>query len=181
MATGVGAGENLFEPLGYAFAGGRVDAAWRLRCRRRGPRDQHIGFGLLVGVEELKIGVGERCGGVKHYGKRRYAEAGGVVAEQRAQRGGDDIGATAHGFGEDDIGGAGGHAIESVDEVGEAAAEAAASDLVGSDAVGLDEVGVHQVVALIVEDGSDTHSLALKDAGGGEDEAWSSLPRESLR
>ena len=74
-----------------------------------------------------------------------------------------------------------GEAIESVDEIGEAAAEAAAGDLVGGDAVGLHEVRVHQVVALIVEDDGDAHALALEDAGGGEDEAWSSLPRESRR
>ena len=60
---GMGAGENLFEPLGYAFAGGGVDAP-RAGRQAVGPRDQDIGFGLLVGVEELEIGVGERCGGV---------------------------------------------------------------------------------------------------------------------
>ena len=38
------------------------------------------------------------------------------------------------------------------------------------DAVGLHEVSVDEVVALIVEDDGDAHSLALEDSGGGEDE-----------
>jgi hypothetical protein len=87
---------------------------------------------------------------VKHYRERCDSEARGVVAEQGPQRSGDDVGATAHSFGEDDFGSADGDAIESIDEIGEAAAEAASGDLVRRDTVGLHEVRVHQVVALIV-------------------------------
>ena len=159
---GMGAGENLVEPFGYAFAGGGVDAPGG-RGQGGSPANEQIGFGLLVGVEELEIGIGEGRGGVKHDGERGHAEAIGVVAQQRAQGGGDDIGATAHGFGEDDFGGAGGEAVEGIDEIGEAAAEAAAGDLVGGDAVGLHEVGIDEVVALVVEDDGDGR---LRGAGG---------------
>ena len=63
-----------------------------------------------------------------------------------------------------------GEAVEGIDEIGEAAAEAAAGDLVGGDAVGLHEVGVDEVVALVVENDGDGGSAALEEFGGGEDE-----------
>ena len=166
---GMGAGENFVEPFGYAFAGGGIDAAGG-GGQIGGPSDQQIGFGLLVGVEELEIGIGEGRGGVKHDGEGGDAETIGVVAQERAEGGGDDVGTTAHGFGEDDFGGAGGEAVEGVDEIGEAAAEAASGDLVGGDEAGLYEVGVDEVVALIVEDDGYGDSAALEEFGGGEDE-----------
>src|ERR1035437_3855916 len=77
------------------------------------------------------------------------------------------------------VGGAGGKAVEGLDEIGEAAAEATARDLIGGDAAGFDEVRVHQVVALIVKDRGDAHALALEDGGGGEDERGLPCPEES--
>src|SRR6185369_1727185 len=166
----IGAGENLFEPLAYAFASCGVYEP-RRPVHPAGARYQHIGFCLLVGVEKLKVGVGERRAGVQHYGERRHPEARGVVPEQRAHRGGDDIGATTHRFGEDDFGGADRDTIESVHQIGEAAAEAPAGDLVGGDTTGLHQVRVYQVVALIVEHDGDVQALALENAGCGKDEA----------
>jgi hypothetical protein len=124
----------------------------------------------LVGVEELEIRIGEVCGGVKHDGERGDAEAIGVVSEERAEGGGDDVGTTAHGFGEDDFGGGDGEAVEGIDEIGEAAAEAAAGHLVGGDGTRLYEVGIDEIVALIVEDDGYGGSAALEEIGGGEDE-----------
>ncbi len=168
-AYGMGAGENLVEPFGHAFAGGGIDAAGG-GGQAGSPADGEIGFGLLVGVEEFEIGIGEGRGGVKHDGEGRDTETIGVVAEKRAEGGGDDVGTTAYGLGEDDFGGVGGEAIEGIDEIGEAAAEAATGDLVGGDMAGLHEMGVDEVVALIVEDDGYADSTALEEFGGGEDE-----------
>ena len=131
------------------------------------PCDQDIGFGDLVGVEELEIVAGDVLVGVDEYRERGNTKTRGIVAQQGTQRGGDDIGATAHGLGEDDFGGRVRQAVESVDEIGKAATEAAAGDLVGRDALGLHEVSVHQVVALIVQDDGDSYPLALQEGSGG--------------
>ena len=163
---GMSAGENFVEPFGYAFAGGGVDAAGGGR-QSGSPANEQVGFGLLVGVEELEIGIGEGCGGVQHDGEGGDAETIGVVAQERAEGGGDDVGTTAHGFGEDDFGGADGEAVEGIDEIWEAAAEAASGDLVGGEVVGLHEVGVNEIVALIVEDDGYGGSAALEEFGGG--------------
>ena len=116
--------------------------------------DHQVGLRDLVIVEELQIGIfaAVPC---THHGEWRDAVAVGIVAQQRTQRGGGDIGATAHGFGEDDFGRVRGHAIERVDQVREAAAEAAAGHLVGGQRLRLHEAGIHEVAALIVEDDGD--------------------------
>ena len=111
---GMCAGENFVEPFGYAFAGGGIDAAGG-GGQGGSPPNEQIGFGLLVGAEELEIGIGEGRGGVKHDGEGSDAETIGVVAQERAEGGGDDVGTTAHGFGEDDFGRAGGEAVEGID------------------------------------------------------------------
>jgi hypothetical protein len=118
----------------------------------------------------LEIGIGERRSRVQHDSEGRHAEAAGVVAEQGAQRGGDDIGATTHGFGEDDFGFAAGKFVQRLDEIGESAAKTATRDLTGWDAVGLHEESVHQVVALIVKHNGHVGSAPLDQLGGSKNE-----------
>src|SRR5262249_5286782 len=141
--------------------------------------EDQVGFGNLMAVKKFEVRVVEALGRVSDYRERRDAVVVGIVANQRAKRGGNDIGATADGFGEDEIGLVGGEAAGGGDEVGEAGAEASSGDLIAIEAGGAGEVGVNEVVALVVENGGDAHAALLQKARCGQDKRGLARAEES--
>src|ERR1700733_10609314 len=99
---------------------------------------------------------------MKNHGQRGDLEAVSMFAQERTQRGGHDIGATADCLGEDHIGLEFEEAIGGVHQIGKAAAKASAGNLIAIHAQGGGVVGIDQVAALVVEDGGGTQSALLK-------------------
>jgi hypothetical protein len=71
---------------------------------------------------------------VQHYRQRRDLEAIAMLALERVQRGGHDVGAAANSLGEDDIGLKFEETAGGIHEIGEAAAETSAGNLIAVDA-----------------------------------------------
>src|SRR5262249_36566483 len=102
---------------------------------------------------------------VNQHRERSDPIAGGVVAQQRPQRGRGDIGAASYGLGEDDLRTMSFEALERIYEIREAATKTAATYLVRGDIVAARQLSVHQIVALIVQHGGDGHTTRLKHTG----------------
>ena len=102
-----------------------------------------------------------------------------MVAQQRPQRGGHDIGATAHRFGENDIRPVVEQAAGGLYQVRETATETASGDLLAIQALNGGVVSVHQVISLVVEDGGHTLPALLQQSRRGEDQGSLSGSQEA--
>ena len=144
-AGGNFAGEDFVVPRLHAFAA----------------REEEIGLGELIAVKKIEVRIVEAALRVQHYGERRDLKASATLAQEGTQCSGDDIGATAHGFGEYNAGAKFEQTDGGVHEIGKAAAKTSAGDLIAIDTEGGGVVSIHEVACLVVE-----------DDGGAESGCW---------
>ncbi len=130
-------------------------------CTLSPASEENIGLRHLIAVKKIEIGVIETRLRMQHDRKRRNGEAVAILTRQRTQRGGDDIGATSDGLGEDDVRLEFEEAIGRVNQIGKATAEAAAGNLIAVDAHGRGVMCVHQIATLIVQDDGGSQSPLL--------------------
>jgi hypothetical protein len=127
--------------------------------------------------EKMKVRVGMRpaqLAGARRVNQNRVGrqlKAVGVIKLQRLQRGGRNIGATAHGFREDDLCSLRPQPFGCLEQTGEQAAKAAAHDLIGSDALRFDPGGIHKFGTLVIQDGRCVDAGVFENAGGCQDES----------
>jgi len=92
-----------------------------------------------------------------------------VIQLKRLKSRGRDIGAAAHGFSKDHLGGVGPQAFGSVHHGRKQTAEAPAHDLVRLNALRLNPTRVGEFCSLIVQDSGCSNPSLLKDSGSGQD------------
>ena len=157
---------RVFAPAGISPAEDFVDP----RLHAFAAREEEIGLGELIAVKKIEVRIVEAALRVQHYGERRDLKASATLAQEGTQCSGDDIGATAHGFGEYNAGAKFEQTDGGVHEIGKAAAKTSAGDLIAIDTEGGGVVSIHEVACLVVEDDGGAESALLEKARRGEDE-----------
>jgi hypothetical protein len=140
--------------------------------------DEHIGLFELFSVDVEDLGREGRAGleaehtegadGIEEDGEGGDFEGVAVDASQGVGDGGDEVGAAADGFGDEDFRArGGGETIGGFHEGVEAAAEATARDFLGGEAFRAEHGGIDEFLALVI--GDETDALAAGGEALGEE------------
>lgn len=122
--------------------------------------EKDVGDFWREGCSRIESQDSAESGGVAEDAEGSDMEAVSVDSSQGVGDGGDEVGTTAHGFGDEDVGPRGFREFGGcVDEGVEAAAEAAAGNFFGSESAVAEHLGVDEFAALVVGDEADAKVL----------------------
>ena len=122
--------------------------------------EKDVGDFWREGCSGIEAQDSAESGGVAEDAEGGYVEAVAVDSPERVGDGGDEVGATADGFGDEDVGARGFREFGGcVDEGVEAAAEAASGDFFGGESAVSEHLCVDEFAALVVSDEADSQVL----------------------